>query len=522
MGKGKIAGLGQGLALAALLLCGSGPAVVAANVADEAGAPPDYLHWPLATKYGAIDGHKIWAYVDEQAKIAERYRDNGHPQFWGRISGTTGDAEDAGWLRKKFAEAGLTDTRIQTVNYLAPQWDARSWSVAVSGGGKTVALASAQPSYASPATGGKDLDLEIVTVGLGSEADFAGRDVRGKAVLLFKSSLSRQIGPQDILKRAEERGAAAILSTDLRGGNFTAQAYRAYAHVPTFQLGTRDGEAIRELIGSAAAGDPPRVKIRLDADFVSGQKSFLVWGTLPGMTDETIYVIAHRDGWFDAAGDNAGGVASMIGLAEYFAKLPKSQRRRTMVFIGTDGHHSIRPGEFGNEWLLANRDRLFAKTALMINDEHPSEVLTHGAAAGWTDSIIPLEWFAGGPQRPQLQKITADAFRQFGVPLWTAPSKVPPAGDLGKFYWFLPGVVAQSNDFIDMHTTEDTPANVPWTGLEAVTRAYARIIDAVNRIPLKDLQRPATENTTAADTAANVDLVKCAAWVRDSTQGCAP
>ena len=65
------------------------------------------------------------------------------------------------------------------------------------------------------------------------------------------------------------------------------------------------------------------------------------------MTDETIYVIAHRDGWFDAAGDNAGGVASMIGLADYFAKLPKSQRRRTMIFIGTDGHHSIRPGEFG-------------------------------------------------------------------------------------------------------------------------------------------------------------------------------
>ena len=269
MGKCKIAG--QGLALAAaLLLCGGGAVAGAAEA-------PDYLHWPsAAATYAAIDGHKIWAYVDEQARIAEHYRDNGHPQFWGRISGTSGDAEDAEWLRKKFAEAGLTDTRIQTVNYLAPQWDARSWSVAVTGGGKTVALASAQPSYGSPATGGKDLDLEIVTVGLGGEADFAGRDVRGKAILLVKSSLSRQIGPQDILKRAEEHGAAAILSTDLRGGNYTAQAYRAYTHVPTFQLGTRDGETIRDLIGSATAGDPPHVKIRLDADFVSGQKSFLV------------------------------------------------------------------------------------------------------------------------------------------------------------------------------------------------------------------------------------------------------
>jgi hypothetical protein len=509
MGKGKYAGL------AAALLVGT--AVVAG--AAEA---PDYLHWPLPAKakYAAIDGHKMWAYVDEQTKIAERYRDAGHPQFWGRIAGTSADVEDAQWLQKKFAAAGLSDTRIQTVNYLAPQWEPKSWRIALTGAGKTVEIASAQPSYASPDTGAKELDLEVAYAGFGSEAEFAGRDVRGKAVLIVKSTLSRQIAPQDIIKRAEEHGAAAILSTDLRGGNFTAQPYRAYTHVPSFHLGTKDADAIREMIGKP--GDPPHVKIRLDAGFVSGQKSFLVWGTLPGMTDETIYVIAHRDGWFDAAGDNAGGVASMIGLAEYFAKVPKSQRRRTIVFIGTDGHHSIRPGEFGNEWLLANRDRLFAKTALMINDEHPSVVLTHGNAAGLTDTMVPLEWYAGGPERPQLQKITTDAFRQFGVPLWTTQSKIPPAGDLGKFYWFLPGVVAQSNDFIAMHTPDDTPANVPWTGLEAVTRAYAKIIDDVNKIPLKDLQRPSTENTTTADTAANVNLAKCAAWVRDSTQGCEP
>src|SRR6185312_11484654 len=142
-----------------------------------------------------------------------------------------------------------------------------------------------------------------------SEADFAHQDVRGKAVLLIKSSLSRQIGPQDILKRAEEHGAAAILSTDLRGKNQMEQTYRAYTHVPAFHIGTRDSETIRDLIGKAAANDAPHIKIQLDADFASGQKSYLVWGTLPGETDETIYVIAHRDGWFDAAGDNAGGVA---------------------------------------------------------------------------------------------------------------------------------------------------------------------------------------------------------------------
>jgi hypothetical protein len=73
------------------------------------------------------------------------------------------------------------------------------------------------------------------------------------------------------------------------------------------------------------------VKVSLDVKMVPNLKTALVWGTLPGASDETIYVIAHRDGWFDASGDNAGGVASMIGLAEYYAKVPQAERRRTGV-----------------------------------------------------------------------------------------------------------------------------------------------------------------------------------------------
>jgi hypothetical protein len=509
---------------AILLLCGNRPAATADGVGAE--QPGNFLRWPLPAgdaKYGTIDGRRLWQYVVEQAEIAEHYRDHGHPQFWGRISGTSGDFEDAQWLLSKYAQAGMSDTRLQTVQYLAPQWSPNSWQVAVRGGNEALELASAQPSYGSPATGGKERDLEVVYVGLGSEADFAGKDVRGKAILLVKSTLSRQIGPPDILKRAEEHGAAAILSTDLRGGNQTEQAYRADTHVPSFLLGTKDAETVRDLIGSAPANSPPHLTIRLDAAWMPNQKSYLVWGTLPGETDETIYVLAHRDGWFDAAGDNASGVASMIGLAEYFAKIPQSQRRRTMIFIGTDGHHNIKPGEFGNEWLVANRMKLFSKTALMINDEHPSEVLNHGGAAGWTDSMVPLEWYAGGSSRPALEKISADAFGAFGVPIWAKPSPTPPAGDLGRFYWFLPGLVAQSNDFIAMHTTKDTPDNVPWTGLEAITRAYAKIIDGVNKLPLKDLQRPVTSDPNAPGTPQGyLNLAKCSAWVRDSSEPCTP
>ena len=43
---------------------------------------------------------------------------------------------------------------------------------------------------------------------------------------------------------------------------------------------------------------------------------------------------------------------------------------------------------------------------------------------------------------------------------------------------------------IPVHTDQETPATVLWTGLEASTRAYARIVDEVNTLELSDLQRP--------------------------------
>ena len=50
--------------------------------------------------------------------------------------------------------------------------------------------------------------------------------------------------------------------------------------------------------------------------------------------------------------------------------------------------------------------------------------------------------------------------------------------------------MATSEFYHYFHTDLETPETVPWTGLEATTRAYARIIDEVNKLKLSDLQRP--------------------------------
>jgi hypothetical protein len=427
------------------------------------------LEWPLPPgeqAYRTIDGRHLHSYVEEQAAISRRYRDHGHPKFWGRIIGSSADAENAEWLANKFKSFGLSDVHIQPLS-LDPQWFPQKWDVTVTGGGKTIALDSAQPDYRAAALPPGGIDVAAVYAGLGSEADFVGKDVKGKAVFTYTML---GMPNENAVKRADEKGAAAIFEVDLQPGNMRYQAYPSNTNAPAFTVGSDDGLAVRDLIGSLPPGQAAHVKATLDVQMVPNLKTALVWGMLPGATDETIYIVAHRDGWFDAAGDNAGGVASMIGLAEYYARIPQAQRRRTMVFIGLDGHHNTGPGSaVGGVWLNdpANKPRLFAKTALSINCEHPSTIQTYvrprylaGDVVRWSNIYTAQQWYAGGPSRPELTAIAVKAFKQFGVPLLTDPDPRPPAGDLGRLYRFTPGV-ATSEFFHYFHTDRETPETVP-------------------------------------------------------------
>src|SRR5262249_10167944 len=196
------------------------------------------------------------------------------------------------------------------------------------------------------------------------------RDVRGKAVFFYSTDTASRHAPiaDNAIRRIGERGAAAIFVIQGIPGNERTQFYPVNSQVPTFSTGLKDGLSARDLIADAtSAGAAPRVKIVLDVDRTPGLKSGTVWGTLPGSTDEQVMVVAHRDGWFEGANDNAAGVATMIGVAEYFAKIPKAERRRTIVFLGTTGHHNS-SAESG-AW-LASHPEVFDKTAVLLNAEH--------------------------------------------------------------------------------------------------------------------------------------------------------
>src|SRR5262249_23585247 len=202
-----------------------------------------------------------------------------------------------------FRSLGMSDVRIQPLP-LDPQWFPQNWQVTVTGGGKTLTLESAQPDYRAAALPSGGVDVEAVYGGMGSAADFAGKDVKGKAVFTYTMLGMRN---EDAVKRADDGGASVIFEVDTQPGNIRYQAYPSNTKAPAFTVGSDDGLAVRDLIGSLPPGQSARVKATLDVQMVPNLETALVWGTLPGATDETIYIVAHRDGWFEASGDNAGG-----------------------------------------------------------------------------------------------------------------------------------------------------------------------------------------------------------------------
>src|SRR5476649_326362 len=477
------------------------------------GAPPapvfkledDFLSWRLLPDekvYESIGGRHLWQYVSDLAAISRRYRDAGHPQFWGRIIGTSADEETARWLMAKLTEVGLSDVHMDPID-LAPQWFPQTWELTATSGARTLRLETAQPAYTTPGTTGAGVDLEVVYAGLGSEADLLGRDLRGKAVLLFSNPMPgswRHTSTQEAimaddgtrttwLQLAEKRGAAAIICSIQLPGNIRTQLYPTGTRVPTFSMGMKDGLDLRDMVARAPAGQSVHLKLRMDVRQETGLKTGTVWGTLKGTTDETIYVEAHRDGWFEAGTDNASGVATLLGIAEHFAKVPSSQRRRTIIFIGTSGHHNSGPNSAA--WLAEHHEALFKKTALLINAEHTAAAQPEllGEAIRLVNTEAGFLWYGGGNQRPKLQAAAIKAFEQFGVPIYAEPENSVPGGEASRLAAFVPSVQA-SNYNMYFHSDAETPSTVPAPGLAATTRAYVKIIEEVNKLELKDVQLP--------------------------------
>ena len=134
--------------------------------------------WPYPAGdavYADLEGMKIKGYINEITAISRKSRDDGN-QYWGRITGSPYDTMTTDWVAAQFKRIGL-ETRVQEFTDLPEQWWPTSWEVTAVGA-QAVAMKTAFPLYRSVGTDGQ-MNLEPVWVGMGTAADFDGRDVRG-------------------------------------------------------------------------------------------------------------------------------------------------------------------------------------------------------------------------------------------------------------------------------------------------------------------------------------------------------
>ena len=463
--------------------------------------PAADLVWPtppnLDKSYAAIDGHRLHRYVEDQAAISLKYRDAGN-QWWGRIAGMPSGAETQAWVEQRFKDIGVpTETKMIP----DPQDIPKSWDVTVSVSGKTLKLESSHPIIDFPTfmpSAQGDEELDTVWVGLGQESDFIGRDVRGKAVFIYSvptpSTLVQSAMWMGPVARAQRAGAKAVIVDIAIPGNLHYVSHMNGAlrnfKVPIFTIGDADGTKV-EAMHAAANGMGVKTHLQWNVEHLPDLKEGVIIGKLPGMTDENIVMIAHTDGYFQGATDDGAGTAALLGTAEYFAKIPKEQRRRTMYFVALPDHHG---GDYGGKWMHENFQPIFAKTAVLVNSEHvaamnavwdrpwgtnvePSLIPTNGSGPSW--------WGVYGSE--QLAHIVRDDYALFGVP--TQVMGGGSAGQLARIQFDAPSFYLH-NKGVFYHSDADVPAVVPEDGLKTAVEAFVKIFNDVNKVDLKNLQPP--------------------------------
>jgi hypothetical protein len=459
-----------------------------------------YPVWPLTAEqreYASIDGMRMKRQVIDLSQIALRYRDAGN-KWWGRLPGTSGDRETMAYMTRAFEELGLT---VEHFPYVLPtDWRPSDWAASYrAADGTTVELTTAFPVADTRATGPQGLTAEAIWVGIGAGADFIGRDVRGKAVVIYSMfvpggrshSASDRAGLFDANARAVEQGAAMVINVMGVPGNGEFQPEGGLREVPQFTLSMDEGFALRDRLDR---GERVQISFRLEVEEVTNVPTEYIIATLPGVSAEEIMVMAHTDGYFQAAMDNAAGMASAIEIARFYAQKPLQQRPRTMKFVAFPDHHH---GEVARGRPDVGLDAIYdwENVAVKLTMEHPSQTLLYMYNDGLTptNAVGAFRWNALGS--PEFEQMVFNTLREFGVSVY-AQEDGPKNGNYAPSFHII--------DHVIYHTSLDVPELVPATGLERATRAFAAVLDRANRMTMAQLRGadfpPATGQGTLTGT----------------------
>jgi len=357
---------------------------------------------------------EVWDWQVWMAKLGPKYTGNkAHTEF-------------VEFLATHLAEYGLDVARE---HYKLPRWEARRWEITV--------MPSSGASFKAPVTSYFPYSGQTPSAGVTGELIYAGHSpafdlggLSGKVALIDFATGVRKFGEMykpwgiypadarfpteykpargavnDLTQFAKAGAVGVILAwTDISDAN-AADQYTPFSRppqgVPGLYVGRETGAQLKALAASGA-----KATIVLEAGIFPDTPTDTLLATLPGSTaDEVIIVNTHTDG--PNATEENGGLG-ILALAKYFSRIPKSERKRTIVFPLTTGH-------FAGPWVPSMRG-IIQKYPDLIKKSVAALTVEHLGCMEWSDdasfhyqSTGENEWAVAITEHPLTGKALVDA-----------------------------------------------------------------------------------------------------------------
>lgn len=327
----------------------------------------------------------VWDWQVWMAKLGPKYTGNqAHTTF-------------VEFLATQLRKAGLDVARE---HYTFPRWEARRWEITLT----PASGVSFQPRVTSyfPYSGQTPpagFTGDLVYAGHNSSFDLSG--LQGKVALIdfainvrkwgemyqpwgiypadarFPAEFRPARGGVNDLTQFQKAGAVGVILawTDISDAN-AADQYTPFSRplqgIPGLYVGRETGAKLKSLAASGA-----KATVVLEADVYPDTPTDTLIATLRGTTpDEVIIVNTHTDG--PNATEENGGLG-ILALAKYFAKIPKDQRKRTLVFALTTGH-------FAGPWVPSMRG-IIQKYPDLIKKAVAALTVEHLGCKEWADDV---------------------------------------------------------------------------------------------------------------------------------------